>query len=189
MFLIYCFINGITPGPANLCTLAAALKYGKGPALRQWRGLITGFALISMVAVLAAYFLGEVLDRYVYVLSWVGAAYILWTAFHILRDEGGAEAEAGSACNFTTGLLIQLANVKVMVFCLTTLTTFVLPYNRSFWALLTVGCLLPFTGPLCNLVWLFAGVSLRDLLARHRRPVNVVLAASLVLCAASLVWR
>ena len=188
-FLFYCFITGITPGPANLCTLAAALKYGKGPALRQWRGLVTGFTLISMGAVLVAYFLGEIMDQYVYVLSWVGAAYILWMAFHILKDQGDGEVEAGAACNFTTGLLIQLTNVKIMVFCLTALTTFVLPHTGSFRALLTVGCFLPFTGPLCNLVWLRAGVSLRDLLARRRRPVNIVLAASLALCAVSLVWH
>ena len=38
-FLIYCFVGAITPGPANLCSLGAALRYGRGPALRQWRGL------------------------------------------------------------------------------------------------------------------------------------------------------
>ena len=28
-FLVYCFVNSITPGPANLCTLSAALRYGR----------------------------------------------------------------------------------------------------------------------------------------------------------------
>jgi cysteine/O-acetylserine efflux protein len=47
-FLLYCFVGGITPGPANLCSLGAALRYGRGPALRQWRGLFCGFFLDSM---------------------------------------------------------------------------------------------------------------------------------------------
>ncbi len=34
-FLAYCYIGAITPGPANLCSLSAALRYGKGPALKQ----------------------------------------------------------------------------------------------------------------------------------------------------------
>ncbi len=29
-FLLYCFVGGITPGPANLCSLAAALRCGSG---------------------------------------------------------------------------------------------------------------------------------------------------------------
>ena len=37
-FLFYCYINGITPGPANLCSLSASLNAGKKVALRQWWG-------------------------------------------------------------------------------------------------------------------------------------------------------
>ena len=39
----YCFVQGITPGPANLCSLATTLRYGRTLALRQWYGLIAGF--------------------------------------------------------------------------------------------------------------------------------------------------
>ena len=35
-FLSFCFINGITPGPANLCSLSTAMNEGKQAALRQW---------------------------------------------------------------------------------------------------------------------------------------------------------
>ena len=68
-FLLYCYVGAITPGPANLCSLSTALRYGKGPALRQWRGLFTGFAIVSLASVLATYFLGAVLNQYVGVLS------------------------------------------------------------------------------------------------------------------------
>ena len=80
-FLLYCYVGAITPGPANLCSLSTALRYGKGPALRQWRGLFTGFFLVSMASVLITYFLGTMLNQYVGLLSWVGAAYLLWMAW------------------------------------------------------------------------------------------------------------
>lgn len=83
---------------------------------------------------------------------------------------------------------MQLTNVKIMVFCLTALASYVLPYTSSFWSLLAVGLFLPFTGPVANLVWLFAGASLQKLLAGHRRTVDIVMAAALALCAVSLVW-
>ena len=187
-FLIYCFVGAITPGPANLCSLGAALRYGRGPALRQWRGLFCGFFLDSMGAVAVTWLLGAALDRYVGALSWVGAAYLLWMAWHMLRPGGADPDRDPAAPTFLTGLLVNLTNVKVAIFCIAALSGYVLPYNSSIWALLAVGLFLPFTGPMCNLVWLFAGASLQKLFARHRRTVDVAMALSLALCAVSLVW-
>ena len=187
-FLIYCFVGAITPGPANLCSLGAALRYGRGPALRQWRGLFCGFFLDSMGAVAVTWLLGAALDRYVGALSWIGAAYLLWMAWHMLRPGGADPDRDPAAPTFVTGLLVNLTNVKVIIFCIAALSGYVLPYNSSIWALLAVGLFLAFTGPVCNLVWLFAGASLQKLFARHRRTVDVAMALSLALCAASLVW-
>ena len=174
-FLLYCYVGAITPGPANLCSLSTALRYGKGPALRQWRGLFTGF------------FLGTVLNQYVGLLSWMGAAYMLWMAWHILRSAAGPESEAPDAPGFLSGLLVNLTNVKVMIFCLMALASYVLPYSNSFRSLLITGLFLPFTGPLANLVWLFAGAALQKLFVHHRKAVDLGCAAALALCAVSLV--
>ena len=185
-FLLYCYVCAITPGPGNLCTLSAALRYGKGPALRQWRGVLVGFSMIAMASVVAVYLLGTVLDRYVGMLSWVGAAYILWMAWHMLWPADGKQDPA--APSFRNGMLVMLTNVKMMVYCVTALASYVLPYTDSFWSLLAVGLFLPFTAPVANLVWLFAGASLQKLLASHRRAVDITMAAALALCAISLVW-
>ena len=187
-FLLYCYIGAITPGPANLTSLAAALRYGRKPALRQWRGIFFGFFLVSMASVLVTWLLGTMLNEYVGYLAWVGAAYILWMAWHMLRSSGVEAEDNPDQPTFRRGLLVQLTNVKIMVFCLTALASYVLPYTDSFWWLLGVGLFLPFTGPMANLVWLFAGVSLQKLFSRHRRAVDIVLALSLVACAVSLVW-
>ena len=188
-FLLYCFVGAISPGPANLCTLSAALRYGRKAALRQWRGLFCGFAIISLLSVLVTWLLGTALDRWVGMLSWVGAAYILWLAWQTLVDKGhAADGRNPAEPCFRTGLLLQMANVKVMIYCLSILAMYVLPYSDSFWGLLAVGVFLPFTGPIANLVWLFAGAALQRVFANHRKAVNVVMALSLAVCAVSLVW-
>lgn len=188
-FLIYCYIGAITPGPANLCSLSAALRYGWRPALRQWRGLFLGFFFISMAAVALTYLLGALMHEYVGYLSWVGAAYLLWMAWHMLRSAGGELAQTDPAYpSFRTGLLVQLTNVKVMIYCFTALSSYVLPYTDSFFYLLAIGIFMPFTGPLANLVWLFAGATLQKLFSQYRRAVDLVMALSLALCAFSLVW-
>ena len=140
-----------------------------------------------MASVLITYFLGTVLNQYVGLLSWVGAAYLLWMAWHTLRASSGPEGQAPEAPGFLSGLLVNLTNVKVMIFCLMALASYVLPYSRSFGALLAVGVFLPFTGPVANLLWLFAGAALQKLFTNHRKAVDVGCAAALALCAVSLV--
>lgn len=56
-FLFYCYVSGITPGPANLCSLSAAMQFGRRNALKQWIGLFTGFFINAMAAVFIAFFL------------------------------------------------------------------------------------------------------------------------------------
>lgn len=187
-FLLYCYIGAITPGPANLCSLSAALRYGRKEALVQWQGIFAGFACVSMASVLVTWLLGAALSQYVGYLSWIGAAYILWLAWHTLRSAGIQADNDPARPSFKNGLLLQLSNVKIMIYCLTAMTGYVLPYSRSFWHLLAVGIFMPFTGPIGNLVWLFAGASMQKLFKNHRRAVDIVMAIALALCAVSLVW-
>ena len=188
-FLYYCFIAGITPGPANLCSLNASMRYGRRQALKQWRGLFAGFWVIAIGSVLITYFLGGVLGSSVSILAWIGAAYLVYLGIHILRSgKGKKKEEANKNCNFFTGLIINLTNVKIMLTCLTSLSSYVLPYDQSFRSLLLVGVFLPFTGPICNLAWLFTGVALQRFFEKYEKPINIVMAVSLFYCAFSLVW-
>ena len=187
-FLVYSYVGAITPGPANLCSLTAALQYGRRPAMRQWRGLFAGFTLISLLSVLITWLLGTLLNDYVAYLSWIGAAYLLWLAWHMVRSAGTVAQEGDpSYPSFRRGFLIQVTNVKGMVLCLTALSRYVLPYDRSFWSLLAVGLFLPLTGPVANLVWIFAGVTLQRLFSQHRRAVDLAMAAALAVCAVTLI--
>ena len=184
--ILYCFVSAITPGPANLCSLASAVKYGRRQALKQWRGIFIGFGIVAFAASLAVWFLGTVLHQWLDILSLIGAGYILWLAWQIKRSSGG-RAEAKPHCNFLTGLLVQLTNPKVMIFCVTALTTYVLPYTDNYGQLLLIAMLLPFTGPMGNLVWLFSGSVLQRFYQSHQQAINNVMAALLVICAISII--
>ena len=74
-FLFYCYVNGITPGPANLSSLSASMNYGKRQALKQWRGLFVGFFLDALAAAVICSVLGQAVGNHVRLLIWVGAAY------------------------------------------------------------------------------------------------------------------
>ena len=79
-----------------------------------------------------------------------------------------------------------MTNVKIIVFCMTALGSFVLPYNRSFFSLLMVGCFLPFTGPMCNLDWLYIGTRLQSAFQKYRRLFNWLMGLALAGCAIRL---
>ena len=183
---IYCIVNAITPGPANLCSLAAAMKYGKTIALRQWKGIFLGHSLVAFMASLLVWSFGSLAKSYIHFLTWAGAAYLLWMAFHLLKSSISS-AHTKSRCNFFTGLFIQLTNPKIYVTCITALISYSLPYAESYLDLFRIAIFLPLAGPLANLLWLISGAKLKDFFAAHQKPLNALMAASLVYCAGSIV--
>ena len=185
-FLFYCYVTSITPGPSNLATLSVSLNCGKQRALRQWYGMATGFIIDAMFAVSVVCLLGKVAGEYVRCLSYVGAAYIAYLAIRLLRSGDGAGDDNEMPDGFRTGLLIQVTNAKGILYCITALSSYVRAYNDSLLALFLTGCFLMLTAPLCNLVWLYVGVSLQGIFQKYRRLINIAMAAALLLCAVNL---
>lgn len=184
-FILYSFVSAITPGPANLCSLAAAMTYGRQRALLQWRGIFLGFGLVAVAASLVVWFFGLALHTYLSIMRYIGAAYIFWLAWNILHSSMSAAA-AKPRCNFYTGIMVQVANPKTLLYCFTTLSTYGLPYAGSYPDLLKLALLLPFTGPMGNLVWLLAGASLKKFFQKHHKPLNIAMSLALAYCAVNI---
>lgn len=163
------------------------MQYGRKAAMKQWLGILIGFAVVSVSSALVCYFLGTALNDKVKYLSFVGAAYLVYLAVHMLYSSYSADPQNVKAPGFFRGLLVQLTNVKVMISCVTAISTFVLPYTQEFWPVFITGLLLPLTGPVANLVWLFTGAALQRFFVNHTKAVNIGMAVSLLLCAISLV--
>lgn len=148
------------------------------------------FFIDALAAVLICYFLGKAVGDKIYFLSYIGAAYIVWLAIRILRSKPEGMEDDAKNYGFKSGLIVQLTNVKVILFCITVLTSYVRVYTDSILDLFLVACVLPFIGgPLGNLAWVFTGVSLQGLFQRHWRAINIVMALSLIVCAINLVAR
>lgn len=126
--------------------------------------------------------LARVLPDVVVWLTWVGAAYILWLAWHIATSpvsnaEGGARP-----LGFWPGFLLQFVNIKVILFGLTALSTFVLPHTQDSLRVMGVSLVLATIGAAGNWFWALAGHLLQSRFRRHGRSINGLLAALLVYC-------
>lgn len=196
-FAIFAYIAAITPGPANLTSLATSIQYGKKAAFRQWLGLLAGYAIDCFISGMLVFFVGTALNKYVKWFSFVGAAYLIYLTVHMLIEtfrpastENSTEEDAGKAKvsqpGILRGILVQLTNVKVLLTLSTSLSSYILPYSQNLGVILLFAFLLIFTGPPCNLVWLFAGLSLQKLFAKHQKLINLIMAISLFACAVSL---
>lgn len=180
--LLAIFAVGYSPGPANLYSLACCLKFGRRKALKMWRGLLTGFSIGAVIMVVLTHLLGEVMGDYVIYLKYLGAAYILWLAWKMWRFSGQNNTEA-QECTFTSGMIVQLTNAKMLLFELTAFSVYVLPYSDRIADLFVVAALLLIAGPGANLVWLYAGAYLRRFFAKYQKQVDIVMAILLALCA------
>ena len=188
-FLIYCFIQGITPGPANTVSFAAGITAGKKSALRQWLGLVVGFIAVSVLSFFMLVMLGGIADEVIPLISWLGAAYIVYLAFHMLKTSGGAHVEEGDRRrpSFMTGLIVQLTNAKIAVACIAAFSSYVLPCTSDPLLMGVSVLAMPLIGTMCNLVWLLCGSLLTRFYLRHEKAINVLMAISLLLCAVSMV--
>lgn len=185
-FLTFILICGITPGPANLTSLAASLQFGKKAALRQWLGLISGALTDCIISVVIAFFLGTALNQYVKWLAFIGAAYLIYLSIKQFRRSYTTDQKEIKEPGFLTGYILNLSNVKIILTCVTALSSYVLPYSTNFFMILIFGICVGVVLPSCNLVWLFLGLTLQRFFVKHQKIINIIMGLALIYCAVKL---
>ncbi|KGF40280.1 lysine transporter LysE [Prevotella denticola DNF00960] len=180
--LLQILIVGYTPGPANIYSLAMSFKYGRRQSLVMWFGLLTGFSIAVCLMAVLAHCIGIAFAGYIQYLKYLGAAYILLLAYKVRknRQESGGKHDD---CSFTSGMLVQMTNAKMLLFDLTAFSTFVLPYSNELADLLAVGAWLLIAGPGANLLWLAAGSCLRRFFTDYQQQAARISSITLALCA------
>ena len=120
----------IAPGLDTALVLRTAATRGSRSAALAGLGIATGcFGWAALVALGLGALLAASQLAYT-ALRWVGAAYLVWTGYKMLRHPRGSFLPAAAAPKdqgvaFTTGLLTNLLNPKVGVFYVSFLPQFV----------------------------------------------------------------
>lgn len=186
-FLSYVLITTFTPGPNNILSMLNAGRAGIRKGIRFNIGIFIGFTLVM---ILCGVF-GSVLITYMPtvkpLLKYIGAAYILWLAYKTSRSEyKSVEDDSSEIYGVKEGLTLQFVNPKVILYGITTLSTFIVPYyDGSVSLVFAVGlATVAFTATMC---WAFFGAAFHRVLKKHTRKVNVVMSLMLVYTAVSLV--
>ena len=176
LFMAAVLLLNATPGVDLLLTVTRTLQGGARAGLAAATGISAGcvvhalaaaFGLAALLAVSAAAFSA---------IKWLGAAYLVWLAFGMLRDawrgaparavDGAAPARSAWA-DFRTGLATNVLNPKVALFFLAFLPQFIAPSTaHKTVAFLGLGAVFVLQGTL----FLFAVVALAA--AARRLPAS-----------------
>ncbi|WP_411346765.1 LysE family translocator [Paenibacillus sp. WLX1005] len=187
-FLLYCFIITFTPGPSNIVILSIAQKEGTQRALRYTYGATLAFALLLVTSAFLNSMLAIVLPKIMIVMQIIGSLYMLYLAYQISRKSKSSKSSTLSGMGtFHSGFITQFVNPKVIMFTMTVIPTFIMPYNSAITGL-TIGVLvITCIGFLAYTTWVMFGTIFKQFLQRHQRAANLIMTLFLIY-AAVMIW-
>ncbi|HEY2399706.1 MAG TPA: LysE family translocator [Steroidobacteraceae bacterium] len=181
-FATYSFVMSITPGPNNVMLTASGANFGFRKTIPHILGIVAGFSVV-LFGVCAG--LDVVFTRWPAiqsVLRWVGAAYLVYLGWRILRSGEAQDAQSRKPLTALEAAGFQFLNPKAWMMTLTAAAMF-LPRELG---VLTASSymvgIMAVTNLPCITVWALFGSSMRGFLARPagRMTFNVVLSLALV---------
>ena len=184
----FVLITTFTPGPANISSASMGVLHGYRDTLKFLLGLASGFLIIMSLSGLISATLLRLFPALEPVLRYIGAAYILYLAFAILKASYTFDAEDIKPMGFLHGLVLQVSNPKLLVYAFTLFSTFLAPISGNATLLILVIPLLALTAFFATSTWTLFGTVIKTYLhsPRAKMTVNIILALFLAYAAIEL---
>ena len=191
-FFSYVILSTITPGPNNIMSMSNAVRCGFMPSLPFNFGVLAGNLCVMSACALFSSLLYELIPTIEPFMLCAGAAYILWLAVSVLRSAPRSSEAGGASASFTAGMTLQFVNVKVILYGVTAMSSFILPYYDAFAEVAAFAVFLAFMGFACTLCWSAFGAVFELFFSKYRKPFNIAMALMLAYCAATMIaglWK
>ncbi|MBG9812980.1 lysine transporter LysE [Bacillus endophyticus] len=185
-FLSYIIITSITPGPSNLLMMNEARRFGFKRSLPFNIGILSGFIILGIVTSLLTTSLYKWIPMIEPYFKVVGAVYLLYLAWKIAFSKGGKEEDIDNQSSFFSDLFFQILNVKSILYFLTALSTFVLPYSGSNITIFFFMGLTIVIGCVALLLWAVFGSAFKKLFSKYNKTINIVMCLLLVYSAITI---
>ena len=131
-FSLAAIVLTLTPGPDMTLFLGQTVANGRGAGFASMAGASTGIVAHSLAAAIGLSALIAASPEAFEVLKWVGAAYLTFLAYDVLRNGSGLTGDGATKSGslkkaYLKGLMINLLNPKIILFFVTFLPQFVSP--------------------------------------------------------------
>lgn len=206
--ILYLAVMGFTPGPNNLTCLYLGGRYG----LRKCMPFIlTSGSCIFLKSVLCGVFsnlLARYLPQAVNIVKWLGAVYMLYLAWNMIRSgfekekDGGSEY-AGEESSDSEGngngigasregtpmaaAVLQLLNGKSWTAALSVFAVYVTPFTTRLSVSVLVAVIFMIIVLLCSIIWALGGSACKRIISEHKMEFGVLMGLSLIYCAVTAV--
>ncbi len=185
----FILISTFTPGPSNISSASMAILHGYKNTLKYQAGLAVGVFLLMLLSGWLSATLLRIFPAIEPVMRYIGAGYILYLAFGILKASYTFTEKDVEPLGLVHGFILQILNPKLIVYAFTLFSAFLAPITKNAVSLLWIVIILAAISFCATSVWALFGTAIRTHLRNPRlnRIINIVLALSLVYVAISLI--
>lgn len=188
-FLSYAIITTFTPGPNNIMAMSNASRYGFKKSLPFNAGVLSGFFIILSICSFFSATLFSLLPSIKPFMTYVGAAYIFWLAWNTYKsvpNNNDNETNIKHTNRYLSGVLLQFVNPKGILYAITTVSTFIVPYYKPGFIYIAIAIFLSSMAFVSNCCWGLFGSVFQRLFIKNYKIINTVMALLLLYCAISL---
>ncbi|KON70737.1 amino acid transporter LysE [Peribacillus butanolivorans] len=186
-FLLFVFVTSFTPGPNNIMAMLFANKYGFKKTLGFCLGVGAGFFVIMILSSYFNLLLKNFIPKIEFIMTFLAAIYMLYLAIKIISSKNNTKDDDGDKNNrFLSAMLLQFVNPKGILYGITAVSTFIIPYHTSNFSLLFFSFFLAFVGFLSTMSWSVFGSLFQRFLKKYRSQFNLIMALLLVYSAISI---
>lgn len=184
----YILISSFTPGPSNISSASLAVLHGYKNTLRYQLGLAAGVFVLMLLSGRLATTLLTHFPALEPIVRFIGAAYILYLAFEILKASYAFSDRDNRPLGFLHGFMLQILNPKLIVYAFTLFSAFLNAQVRDISTLLLVVTFLTTVAFCAASTWALFGTAIKTYLNQPhlRTAINIVLSLSLIYTAVSL---
>ena len=185
-FVVYCFIITFTPGPTNIVILSTVHNFGAKKAMEYTYGATIAFGLLLVISAMLNTILVTIIPRILIVMQIIGSFYMLYLAYQVYKMDTSKPA-VNQTGTFMSGFLMQFLNPKVVLFTMTVIPSFIMPYYTAMPAVAISVIAITLIGFLAFITWVLFGTIFKEFLQKHKKTVNIMMALFLVY-AAVMIW-
>ncbi|MWV46259.1 LysE family transporter [Paenibacillus sp. HJL G12] len=185
-FLIYCIIATFTPGPTNIVILSTVHQDGAKRAMKYTYGATVGFGLLLVISAVLNHLLITIMPKIFITMQVIGSMYMLYLAYLVCKTNS-SDPTVKKTGTFLSGFVMQFLNPKVVLFTLTVIPTFIMPYYSDAPSVTLSIIAITFIGFLAFTTWVLFGTIFKSFLQKHNKMVSFIMAILLVY-AAIMIW-
>ncbi|HKK83745.1 MAG TPA: LysE family transporter [Atribacterota bacterium] len=186
----FVFITTFTPGPNNIACTSMAINFGLKRSMGFLYGIFFGFVSVLLLAGFFSNILLKTIPDLEPIMRWIGAVYILYLAYNILKADYSFQQDNQQVqpFSFSHGFLLQFLNPKGIIYALTLYSAFLYSIIDIPRFIVLFAFILSSIGFLSLLLWASFGTLISRFLYQDkvRKTVNLLLAVLLAYTAVKL---